>query len=625
MATQYQKYFSQGGTSNQSLPRTFSLSGFGQSTTPTWSSGRADQLTSVRIKCSLSITRNRDVTLNYSLTSGGITLTTGNFSKSMNAGSVYNGTGYLNIGELTTAAQVTAFINGLPSASLAINASFSSGADLSLYKKGGVEFSVTALFVDLEGSTFMLDKTEYTSGDRPVLDIEPMDTEGTLAHEVRWTIGDYIGNRIRVEGTNVTLPEIPDSFASYVTSVSAPMALHCYTIEDGVELGERIIEVTYTAKNMIPTVTVTATPLDGGTDYWQKFDGCRLNIVCNSANSEHKNLTITGAYSYDGPVVDTVDAPIFQTGGSKQFVITYTNMRDQVAKATVNINVNTLKAPTISAFDAQRYEGVTGDDGQTVYKWSVTSNKVRLRYAFTVDGAGGNISPSDVSMVIKADGNTIRGTTSSLISAVEYDNSSSTSTDKSILSALSFNASESYEITFTVSDGMNSATASVTIPKARTNLHIAASDYGVGIGTFVEGTSADNPRFVCDYPAEFRNGIVGLEPKIVLDDRDSYNNANNALIIHDVTVEESGWFFLQANFEFGNNANGRRGFEVEVTGEVHSVPIALMLPPVNGDALRGSAATFVHLYAGDVLHFRTYQTSGTTLAVGVGRRLVKLF
>lgn len=430
MSTTYTRYLSLGGTTNQSMPRSFSLSGFGRSDTPKWTSGRADQLTRVYVKCSLSITRNRDVTLNYSITSGGITLRTGNFTKSMNAGGVYSGSANMQIGELTPT-EVTAFVNGLPNATLSLNASFSSGADLNLYRKGGVEFSVTATFVDLEGSTFTLDKTEYTSGDVPILTIDPMDTEGTLSHKVNWTIGDYVGDRISVNGTRVTLPVIPDSFAQYVTSVSAPMTLHCYTFENGVELGERTIDVTYTAKNMIPTVTVTATPLDGGTDYWQKFDGCRLSIVCNSANSEHKNLTITGAYSYDGPIVETVDVPIFQTSGSKQFVVTYTNMRDQVAKATVNINVNALKAPTISVFDAQRYEGVTGDDGQTVYKWSVTSPKVRFRWSYTVDSAGGNISANDVTVKISWSGGKLLTLNNHPMSqTVEYNNTSETASDK---------------------------------------------------------------------------------------------------------------------------------------------------------------------------------------------------
>lgn len=621
MSTTYTRYLSLGGTTNQSMPRSFSLSGFGRSDTPKWTSGRADQLTRVYIKCSLSITRNRDVTLNYSLQSGGVTLRTGNFTKSMNAGSVYSGSANMQIGDLTPT-EVTAFINGLPNATLNLNASFSSGAELSLYRKGGVEFSVSATFVDLEGSTFSLDKTEYTSGDAPVLTIDPMETEGTLTHEVNWTIGDYVGERISVNGTRVVLPVVPDSFAQYVTSVSAPMTLHCCTFENGVQLGERTIDVTYTAKNMIPTVTVTATPLDGGTDYWQKFDGCRLSIVCNSANSEHKNLTITGAYSYDGPVVGKVDVPIFQTSGSKQFVITYTNMRDQVAKATVNISVNALKAPTISVFDAQRYEGVTGDDGQTVYKWSVTSTKVRLRYSFTVDSAGGNISPSDVSMVIKADGSTIRGTTRALSNTVEYNNSSATSTDKSILSALNFNASESYEITFTVSDGKNSATASVTIPKARTNLHIAASDYGVGIGTFAEGTSAENPRFVCEYPAEFRNGIVGLEPTVVRDDVDEYTAANSSVVTRTINISEGGWYFLQLVVNFSSNANGRRSFECRTAS---NLLISSVTPAANGDWTRTNTSWFGHLDAGDVLSINAMQTSGSSLTMRVQRRLVKVF
>lgn len=627
MATTYTITFTQGGTSNQTIPRSFALSGLSRSTTPEWTSGRADQIASVYVKCSLSIDRNRDVTLNYRLTSGGVTVESGNFVKNMNAGSVYSGSAYLQIGELT-ASQITAFVNGLSSATLTLNASFSSGATLNLYKKGGVPFYVSVSFVDLEGSSFSLDKTEYTSGDRPVLTIVPMETAGTLAHSVYWTIGSYTSSTQTISGTTATLTALPESFATHITSgISTPLVLHCVTKENGVQLGERTIEVTFTARDMIPTLSVTAAPLDGGTSYWQKFDGCRLSIAANSANSSHKSLTVSGDYTYSGNVVNSIDVPIFQTGGIKTFVLAYTNARDQVATQTVTINVNELKPPVISVFDGQRYESGVDDSGRTIYKWSISSNKVRLKYAFSVDSAGGNIKASDITLTFRSGSNTVNKTTSSMSGSVDYNNTSSTSLDKSVFSSITFASSAEHTITFHVSDGKNTTTASVVIPKSRTNLHIAASDYGVGIGTFVEGTSAENPRFVCEYPAEFRNGIIGLEmePKIVLDDRDSYNNANNTLIIRDVTVEEAGWYFLQTNFEFGSNANGRRGFEVEVTGEVQSVPIALMLPPVNGDAMRGSAATFVHLYAGDVLHFRTYQTSGTTLAVGVGRRLIKLF
>lgn len=629
MSTVYNIKFSQGGSTNQTIPRTFALNSFARAETPQWTSGRADRILDTYINCRLSPTRDRTVTLNYIITSGGVTLQTFNFTKEMKAGSIYNcSAGLKNFNELTPA-EVTAFIGGLPTATLTLNAGFSSGAELNLYRKGGVEFSFAIAFEDLEGSTFSLDKTEYTSGDRPIVTIEPMETDETLVHGYYWTLAGHSTEEMAITGATETLAALPDDFASYLDGkVSDTLTFHGITYENGVKLGERTIDVIFTAKDMIPTVEITAAPSDGGSDYWERFDSCVLTITCNSAHSTDQSLEITGDYSYSGAVVSTLTVPVFQAGGEKKFTATYTNARGQIATASVSINVQKLKPPTVEFFEAQRYEQSADDDGNIIFKWSLTSQKVRVRYKWSVDNAGGNVTASDVSLAIRYNGSVVRGTANALTGTVEFDDRSPTSADKSILNSLTFDSNAEHALTFTVSDGKNNSSASVTIPKARVNLHLAGSDYGVGIGCFVTDSTQENPIFRVAYPAEFLNGIKGIEipvPVLKLDDTDTYSNANNALIIHDVTVEESGWYFLQANFEFGNNANGRRGFEVEVTGEVHSVPIALMLPPVNGDAMRGNANAFIYLYADDVLHFRTYQTSGAALTVSVRRQLVKVF
>lgn len=629
MATTYNVNFAQGGTSNITIPRTFALSGFARTESPQWNSGRADRILDTYISCRLTCSRDRNVTLNYYIESGGVILQTYNFSKEMKAGSIYNcSAGLKNFSDLTPA-EVSAFIGGLSTATLTLNAGFSSGAELQLYKKGGVPFTFAIAFEDLEGSTFSLDKTEYTSGDVPILTIEPMETEGVLTHEVYWTIGDYVGAHEAVSGTVAQLAPIPDSFAALVTSVSAPMALHCITYEDGVALGERVIDVTFTARDMMPTVTVTAAPPDGGEDYWQRFDGCRLTIVCNSAHSEHKRLTITGAYAYDGDVVESVDVPVFETGGRKQFVVTYTNARDQVATATVEITVNALKAPTISVFDAQRFDGYVGDDGQTVYKWSVTSEKVRLRYAFAVDSAGGNVSPSDISLVIKAAGNTVRGTSRALTGAVEYDDRSASSADKAILNALDFSPNSAYEISFTVSDGKNTTTASVVVPKARTNLHIAASDYGIGVGCFVDDSSPENPIFRCAYPAEFVGSVKAetltlVQPICAITWTETKNvNAGNgsATTLHELTASRDALVLFDANVSFGNNGNGRRILEIYLNGTAIR---RIIFPAASGDATESNFIHILNVKQGDVLRLACWQNSGATLAMKSSARLLTL-
>lgn len=634
MATEYQKYFSQGGTSNQTLPRSFGLNGFSQSTTPEWKSGRADKLTLVYVKCSISIDRNRTVNLNYTLNSGGVSLSTGTFSKTMNAGSVYSGSAAMQIGDLTPA-QVTAFVEGLPSATLTLNASFSSGAELNLYKKGGVPFTVTVNFIDLEGSTFSLDKTEYTSGDRPILTIEPMETEGTLSHSVYWSISGHTTEETPVVGTTIELAAIPDSFASYLDGkISDTLTLHGITYEDGVKLGERTIDVIFTAKDMIPTVTISAAPSDGGSEYWERFDSCILTINCNSAHSTHQSLEVAGDFTYSGDVVSSLTVPIFQTGGTKKFTATYTNGRGQVATASVSIEVKKLKPPTVELFEAQRFEESEDDDGNTIFKWSLTSQKVRVAYKYSVDDAGGNVTPSDISLAIRFNGRTILGTSAGMSGQVEYDNRSATSADKSILSGSTFDSNSEHVLTFTVSDGKNNSSATVTIPKARVNLHLAGSDYGVGVGCFVTDSTPEKPVFRCAYPAEFLDGIKGFDAELHVESPSDElvwlnvaNNNNQSLTARTFTTTDAGVWLVTFDFIFQTtSATGRRRVEIRRRSSNGSELFFWnsVVQAVSGDWIYHPVTFFSEFDAGDYIDITVYQNSGGTCNVTAKQSYLRL-
>lgn len=623
MATNYNTILTHTGTSNIGLPYSFGLNGFSRSTTPAWNSGRADQLTGVYIRFVASITRNRDVTFNLVLRSGGVTIQSGNIFKSMTAGGYYTVSSQLTVGaDNLTQAQVQSFINGLPTAVLDVQASYSSAstAELVVNKKDGRVFNVSVHYVDLEGSTFSLDKTEYTSGDRPIVTIEAMETDETLTHGYYWTLAGHSTEEVAITGVTETLAALPDDFATYLDGkVSDTLTFHGITYANGVKLGERTVDVIFTARDMIPTVTISAAPSDGGSDYWERFDSCVLTIDCNSAHSTHQSLEVTGDFTYSGDVVSSLTVPIFQAGGTKKFTATYTNGRGQVATASVSIEVKKLKPPTVELFEAQRFEEFEDDDGNAIYKWSLTSQKVRVAYKYSVDDAGGNVTPSDISLAIRYNGQVVRGTSRGMSGQVEYDERSATSADKSILSGSTFDSNSEHVLTFTVSDGKNNSSATVTIPKARVNLHLAGSDYGVGIGCFVTDSTQENPIFRVAYPAEFQQikaESITLENPICSiswsEDKNVNASSSVATYLHALNIEKDALVLFDANVSFGNNGTGRRILEMYLNG---SAVRRIIFPAASGDVTQSNFIHVLNVRKGDVLSLACWQNSGSTLAM----------
>ena len=146
--------------------------------------------------------------------------------------------------------------------------------------------------------------------------------------------------------------------------------------------------------------------------------------------------------------------------------------------------------PKIESFQAERCSsaGVLQDDGQYV--------RVRIAMACA---QGMRLESADHTLRV---GYRVEGSTG----AYTYQTLSIPTQQTMLSVGAVFAVTKRYELICELYNPYAKASAYTSIPIARTNLHLAGTGYGVGIGQYSTGTEA-NPQFDCQYPAHFYSGL----------------------------------------------------------------------------------------------------------------------
>ena len=368
--------------------------------------------------------------------------------------------------------------------------------------------SVTAAAIIIEyepaGSDGTLNKTTVNAGDTVTLTVTPPDgLEGTITHAVQWTFGSYAQTQQLASGVLNANFAIPMTWLNAIpNSASGPAVCRLTTYLDGEERGEKKIPFTIAAPASAgPTFTGGIAPAGQVTaGYYQYLSAARVTI---SEAAAQYGATVR-AYSITGPgYLGGVNAAQFITGAFRQsgthvFTLAVTDSRGLRTVKTLSCNVIAVSLPTITQFAVDRYSIIEGDTTQ--YVQTDYGEHVWVSIAAQIDGAGGHNSGTAYIEYGPV------GAAKTRVNLAFSGNAIQMSNDRTVITA-EISPDQAYEFTLYIADTSNSAQRYDSISRGTCAIHVAGSGYGVGIGRFVNGATAENPQFACAWPARFEDNV----------------------------------------------------------------------------------------------------------------------
>lgn len=179
-------------------------------------------------------------------------------------------------------------------------------------------------------------------------------------------------------------------------------------------------------------------------------------------------------------------------------VCVLTTYENGVKKATrqiaFEVTIPQSFAPVINSFSVQRYAGVIGDSGETVYEASLSGANVWVNCDVSIDTAGGNNAGSAYIRYYPANDEAGAQET-----AIAWNgNRISLSNDMAVVPG-TFALGNAYVFELHVTNGHYSVVKTARVEKSWAPFHIAGTGYGIGFGMYSDGTE-EVPKIQTAWP-----------------------------------------------------------------------------------------------------------------------------
>lgn len=261
-------------------------------------------------------------------------------------------------------------------------------------------------------------------------------------------------------------------------------------------------------------------------------DGNGYMTTYSAAVQGRSNLTITGSYTLDARYPDlssvhtltltdsggndiysatqsnnaTFSVGIINATGTVTWTYTVTDGTGGSDTATGTFTVLAYSPPSITNLVVQRYTAEV-DDGGTVYVASEDGNHVWFSFTATASALN-NLNSWSLSLLAVQEGQTPGTATTFETHAAGSTYSVTKTNDRTILTS-EVSASTAWTFTVTITDGIESASASFEIEEATAFFDV--EENGVSVGMRATGTANDKRFEVAeDYTSHFYGGIYGV-------------------------------------------------------------------------------------------------------------------
>lgn len=350
------------------------------------------------------------------------------------------------------------------------------------------------------GSKGTLNAETAVPGDTLTLTVEPANLDGTITHAVQWSLGGAASDvQTLPEGVTEASFTVPESWLYQLPdAVSGAASCMLTTYQDGAEKSSRLIPFTVNVpENIVPAFSARAEPSGTSGGYWQHLGGAKLTIsdAASFYGATVVSYEITGSEGVSSALAE-ITTPAFSESGEHVYAFTVTDSRGRTARQTVQIDVNALADPVITAFSVERYDEYVSDSGETVYEANPRGTRVWATIRAAIDPAGGNNVPT---AFIETGGGRI---SVPWTSGAAYE----TVNDRTLLTA-EFSLNSVYEFTLTVSDLHTSVTAFSRVEKGTAIMDVEPD--GVAFGGFSTATEGD-PKDEFFRRTVFYGGADGL-------------------------------------------------------------------------------------------------------------------
>ena len=446
-----------------------------------------------------------------------------------------------------------------------------SGENYSRNYMGVTQLGLTIEYTAL-GSSGALDRQSLAPGETIALALTPPAeagwAEAAVTHRVIWRLGDHSHEEALAADALVSAFTLPEAWMDALPEAAqGTLQVEWATIRDGAEAARRqlsaAVRVPETAA-FLPAVRLTAAASDGQAGYYQFINGAALTARAGAMHgarivaleiSDDSGALARFAPGDAGGAQENLSARtgVFDQSGARRYAARVTDSRGFTAQAALAIDVAAVHKPRVR-FDAARYEAVEGE-GET-YRASDAGDHVWFDIAIECDARGGNGAEAVLS-----------GAGQRVELALEDGLRLNALKDRGLITApVPLDAAP--EFTLTVTDRTGSYVYVDALSRARANLHLSGSDYGVGVGAFVTDASAENPLFRCAYPAKLQAGL-----EVAGDAR-----VQGALAANDLTVL-GGARLLGGVADFGGSVQWGETAAVSVAaGGIQDVEIAFERP-----------------------------------------------
>lgn len=151
-------------------------------------------------------------------------------------------------------------------------------------------------------------------------------------------------------------------------------------------------------------------------------------------------------------------------------------------------------APLINSFSVQRYAGVIGDSGETVYEASLNGANVWINCDVSIDTAGGNNAGSAYIRYYPAGDEA-----SAQVANLAWNGESlSLINDRAVIPVM-FELGNAYVFELHATNGHYSVVKTARVEKSWAPFHIAGTGYGIGFGMYSDGTE-ESPKIQTAWP-----------------------------------------------------------------------------------------------------------------------------
>lgn len=406
----------------------------------------------------------------YSITVNGETLSD---TKSINVGNVSVGSSILVATKTVTVSHNT---DGTKSIKISGKVDFS-GCNPG---KGTVPSTTVTLPTIPRQTTPTLSATSVTLGNAITINLSSR-ASSSYTHTLRYVLGSSSGTIVTKTSSTSYSWTTPASLASALTSsTSGTLNIYCKTYSGSTQIGNEtkvsltaIVPSSANAPSVSATITaVTNAQNSAITGYYKGISQVKVTINAtakNGASISSYKMTVNGATKTS--TSKTITSAILSSSGTFSVTVSATDSRGLTGTASAgSITVNNYSAPTITTLGVVR-KGID-EDGNLVEMASGDRIIVTTGYSFS---SSVNSSYRTYKLYY---GTTSNPTTSYSIGS----NTSCTITG--------LTSSSKYYIKYVISDGIKSASKTVTSASVVPYLHFNSAGLGLAVGGYARATSS---------------------------------------------------------------------------------------------------------------------------------------